>query len=457
MVARYKSNALELSRNVRLAGLSSGAKLELVLSSRSPSVVSVALQLPSSDTKGSTRLTDKFPSNTTLWTVLRKFESGTDGVKQNFTARGVPLQSSQGDGSGRLFFETPVIQIMGRELSSFTDLQKSLAQLGYNSGSTLLRLTFRRTNIPLEEAILGIGHYFSEVEGQDFGGAHGVSAAKAELTPETNEPAIAPDLADAPFPPEPVSSETQSPAAPRSTAGPPLMLDISDSAKEKSNGSMQRPITVFAPPSSNVPKAAQQAFSEMDYEPTVDHAKLHQSRLAATSTNKRLLSDAELAAQAEAQAQRNASVKEIEIKVRFPDQMQAVSKFSNTDTADNLYDFVRSLMVKQNEPFSLRFSALGGPRVVPFGSNGNIKLVSGLGMVGRILVNVVWEEGASAESRSSNVLKEQYRKGAQEIEVKNVEGPTVEETAQPSAKNLHQEGKERRSAAPKWLKLPGKK
>ncbi|KAL9125150.1 MAG: hypothetical protein Q9217_005598 [Psora testacea] len=445
------------SFGLKLAGLSSGAKLDLVFSSRSPSVVSVALQLPQPDYQGSTRLTEKFASNTTLWMVLRKFESDADGTKRNFTGRGVPVQNGRGSGSGRLYFETPVIQIMGRKLSSFTDLQKTLAQLGYNSGSTLLRLTFERTDTPLEEAMSEIGQYFGEIEGQGTGGAHGNSAAKAESRPETSEPVLAPDIADAPSPPEPPSPAVQSPSEDPSSAQEHLALDASDASSRESEGAIQRPVTVFAPPSSSTPKAAQVAFNEKDYEPTIDHAKLHQSRLAATGTNKRLLSDAELAAQAEAQARRNANVKEVEIKVRFPDQTQAVSKFSNLDTAKSLYGFVQGLMIRENEPFSLRFSSVTGPKSVPSGPQGNVKLISELGMVGRVLVNVVWEEGASAEARGSNVLKEQYRQKMQEIAVKEIEGTSAEEEVQPPAKNTGREDKEKKAGVPKWLKLPGKK
>ena len=437
--------------------MSSGAKLELVLSSRSPSVVSVALQLPDSDPQGSSRLTDKFSSNTTLWMVLRKFESNGDGATRNFTGRGVPVQKRPGSDSGRLYFETPVVQIMGRELSSFADLQKTLAQLGYNSGSSLLRLTFRRTETPIEEAMSEIGQYFKDIEGQDAESADGNSAAIAKSTPEAGKSASTSDLQNTPSSEVPLSPQTQSPLRPPSPVETHESPKVLDTISEESNRDLRRHVTVFSPPSSDIPKAAQQAFNEKDYEPTIDHAKIHQSRLAATGTNKRLLSDAELAAQAKAQAQRNANVKEVEIKVRFPDQMQAVSKFSNMDTANTLYDFVRGLMVRDNEPFSLRFSASRGPKSVPSGLEGSVKLISDLGLVGRVLVNVVWEEGASVEARSSNVLKEQYRQTAQEIQVKEIEGISVAETAQPSANNPGKVEKERKGGVPKWLKLPGKK
>ena len=147
--SRHNNKAVDLSRTVRLSGLSPGAKLDLVQASRSPSVVTIALQLPTSDSDPSTpgsaqpRLTDKVPSNTPIWQLLRRFESGATGSTSgtsgtyNFTQRAsLAMDSgSSATGSGRLCYNMPVVNIMGRELASFTDLQKTLAQLGLNAVS----------------------------------------------------------------------------------------------------------------------------------------------------------------------------------------------------------------------------------------------------------------------------------------------------------------------------------
>ena len=167
---RNNKKDIDLSRTIRLSGLASGAKLELVQLSKSAGVVSVALQLPESEAQGlpNARLTDKFPSSTTLWLILRKFETGVAGnvaSKRNLTARGVPSTDA---GAGRLYYERPVVQIMGRELTSFTDLQKTLAQLGCNNGSILLRLSFKPSDTPLEEAMAEIEGYFHSVDGSDL-------------------------------------------------------------------------------------------------------------------------------------------------------------------------------------------------------------------------------------------------------------------------------------------------
>lgn len=439
-------------------------------------MVSVALKLPDSESQGipNGRLTDRFPSTTTLWLLLRKFESGAAGgagVTKNFTSRGAPNVSNGESGAGRLFYETPVLQVMGRELSSFRDLQKTLAQLGFNSGSVLLRLSFKTSETPLEEAMGEIDQYFKSVEGEQVGGsrgAHAGSAAQSSSVPETSQPAIIednsrpqspPDQSDLPsssIDPSTVSSST---TEKRKADSPPPPTSPSEPSPPIT-GPDHRPISVFAPPSNPTPHAARQTHNEADYEPTIDHAKLHQSRLSTHARNKRLPTDAELAAQQTAQAQKLAEVKEVEIKVRFPDQTQVVSKFSNVDTAASLYAFVRGLLAYESEPFSLSFSAARGPRVVPKGSTD--RLIGALGMRGRVLVNFHWDEGASAEARGESAVKELWRREAREIEVREVEGSEVveeESAAVGEGKGKEKaEGKERgKGGLPKWLKLPGKK
>lgn len=121
-------------------------------------------------------MTDKFASSTSLWQILRSFESANAGglnSQKNFTGRGVPSLVSGNSGAGRLYYEEPVLRIMGREYSSLTDLQKSLGQLGFNGGSVLLHLNFRASQVPLEEAQEKIEAYFRSLEEIDSD-AHGI-------------------------------------------------------------------------------------------------------------------------------------------------------------------------------------------------------------------------------------------------------------------------------------------
>ena len=387
----------------------------------------------------------------------------------------MPQVETGGSGSGRLFYETPVIQVMGRELASFTDLQKSLAQLGFNSGSVLLRLNFRRTEKPFEEAVADIDNYFKSDEVELTGSTHPACAAKAKPALSVSQPSHAPsdsggqshlELSSSSHvkPPAPQlgpSSSSQSPqrdetqASHKSSA---LHSDTLSDLEQTIVGPAERPISVFAPSSESAPAASRQAFDEKDYEPTIAHARLHQARLATSSVNKRLPTDAELAVAAEIQAKRNADTKDVHIKIRFPDQMQVISTFSSFDTSTTLHDFVKGLMERENEPFSLYFSSAHGPKIVP--KEGNVRLIGDLGMAGRVLVNVAWEAGASSDIRGGSVLKPEFRIKATQIEVKEIEGIVVEEKVSEIVEGKGKQKdkqREKKVGVPSWLKLPGKK
>ena len=394
---------------------------------------------------------------------------------RNFTARGIPQIKTGGSGSGRLFYETPVIQIMGREFASFTDLQKSLAQLGFNSGSVLLRLSFSRTEKPFEEAVADIDNYFESDEVEHTGDTHPASSAKAEPAPSASQPSPDPSDSGGQLPSELSSSSQIKPPTPQSPAPSTSKSSKRDNTRASHNintlhsdtlskaeqiivGPAERPISVFAPSSESTPAASRQAFNEKDYEPTIAHARLHQARLATSSVNRRLPTDAELAVEAEIQAKRNSDTKDVLIKIRFPDQMQVVSTFSSFDTSVTLHDFVKGLMERENEPFSLNFSSAHGPKIVP--RERNVRLIGDLGMAGRVLVNVVWEAGASSDIRGSSVLKPKFQMNSTQIEVKEIEGVEVEEKVSERVEGKGKQkdkGREKKGGVPTWLKLPGKK
>ena len=459
---RYNNKALDLSNPIRLSGLSSGAKLELVVLSRSPSVVSVALQLPESINHSSPggRLTDRFPSSTSLWLILRKFESSTP--PQNYTARSIIKKSNDDVAEETEFYESPVLSILGRELFSFIDLQKTLAQLGFNSGSVLLRLSFRASETPYQEMIGNIEQYFKSVDPEEQPKVHSGALEDAESKHKRHDSSIiqndsnaVSELGSGSSPKEPLNGSSNAPpsnakASEKDTFSPPT--DATTAGPE------QRPIVVYAPPSSTIPRAAQQAFNADDYEPSVTHAKLHQSRLANAGRNKPLLSDKELATQKTAQAQKLAEIKSIEIKIRFPDQGSTVAVFTNQDTARSLYDFVRGLLHNEKAPFLLNFSSPKGPKTVP--SDGAERLISDLGMTGRILVNFIWDQDAGLDARTTPVLKDQYRMQAKEIVISDVvaddkpEKPEVDTSGDKEKDKIKPKGK---GGVPKWLKLPGKK
>lgn len=445
-----------------MSGLSSGAKLELVQLSRSAGVVSVALQLPESEAQGipNARLTDKFPSTTTLWLVLRKFEAGVAGGStgsKNLTAKGAPATSSGNTGAGRLYYEQPVIQVMGRELASFTDLQKSLSQLGVNTGSILLRLSYRTSETPLEEALTQIQQYFDSVGGQ------ATSAAAAQPTPTQQLTQAAGDVVMT----EPTPSEAAGPAL---TSAQPVESDsrntvpgTTDEPESVSVGN--RPVSVFRPPTASTPSAAMTSFNEADFTPTVEHAQIHQKLLQQSTLNKRLLTDAQLEQQAREEEEKWSAIKNVEIKVRFPDQSSVSAKFNQTDSAADLYSFARGCLDDsfRDQPFMLRNPGVRGKgEILP--DEPKKLLIKNLLLKGRVLVVFGWSDQASAQARGARtVLKMSLRSQAQEIQAPQIQGLQDEEDDPGVKINVSKKeesgGGEGSSGKkmPKWLKGLAKK
>lgn len=468
---RHQSKQVDLSLIFRLSGLSSGAKLELVQLSKSPSVVTVALQLPQAEAQGAPngRLLDKFPSTTTLWLVLRKFEAGVagNGSTRNLTARAAPATDSGNNGTGRLYYQTPVLSVMGRELSDFSDLQKSLAQLGFNSGNVLFRLSFRTTQQPFEEAVAMIDKYF-----ESLGEENKVSppaAATSNQPTQVLEPAATTDEAEAMDTQDDITQPTEIPVSDVQTeAVSPLVSD--------------RPVTVYKPPTNTTPQSALTSYNEEDYVPSIEHAKSHQGRLNQLSKNVRLPSDKEIAEKAAAEQERLAAITEIDVKVRFPEQSQVVAKFKQTDTGSTLYNFVRGCLNAKfaNEKFLLVvFGATAKqPRTGPGGPSQAIPdsdqqyLIKDQGLRGRVLVNFTWIDNnqasaMAAATRTTTLLKPELSSQAQDIRIPTVPGVVEEEKEKPSLMNRlgmksEEEGGSKPQGAkkggvPKWLKLPGKK
>ena len=469
---RNNNKPVDLSRTIRLSGLSSGAKLELVQASKSPSVVSVALNLPPEDAQGAVnpRLTDKFPSTTTLWQVLRRFEAGVAGGEsriRNLTARGIPKMDDGSANQGRLYYQTPVLQMMGRELSSFTDLQKTLGQLGYNSGSVLLRLSFKTTDTPLEEAAGQIEEYFKSTDGTSQ------ESIKKETEPEDTKMA-SPDPGPSIPREEPPETPTLDPVAPTepnsAISSATMAMNGTTPTQETPTkepsiiSSSGRPLQVFLPPTSTTPTAARNAHNPADYNPTVEHAHSHQRMLSESSRNKRLPTEAEIEAAAAAEKERLAQIKDVEIKIRFPDECAISTRFGQEDTGATLYKSVRDCLDDRlkSEPFILRNPGVRGKNeVVP---DAERRLIQDLGLRGRVLVVFGWDDAkASMEARGSRqVLKPELREAARPIkveEVKLADDPDDRGIRVNRLKENEGEGEDKgkKKGMPKWLKGLSKK
>ncbi|KPI45618.1 Tether containing UBX domain for GLUT4 [Cyphellophora attinorum] len=474
---KHKNRTVDLSQAFRLSGLVSGAKLELVQLSKSTGVVSVALQLPETEAQAvptpNGRLTDKFPSNTTLWMLLRKFEAGIAGtpisMTRNFTQRSVPSGTS---GAGRLLYEQPVLRVMDREVSSFTDLQKTLAQFGHNSGSVLIRLTFRPTQQPLEDAIQEIQAYFDSIE-EGEGDVSARPTPAAESTPATAQ-ANAGDGVQDDRPPDTTMTGTETSEIPATTASestdPADPPPPNDAQPEPSLTT--RPVSIYKPPTGTVPSSALTQDNESDFTPTVEHAQAHQKMLNEAGRNRRLKTDAELAAQAKEEAEILATIKEVEIKIRYPDQSYSVSKYGQADIGSTVYSTVRDEYLDpqfRNEPFTLRIPGAGaagaGRKNIMIIPDNNKRLIQDLKLRGREMLQFAWDENAvSAEARAAkSVLRAELRATAQDL--KAPEQPKGDVPEEKGIKvNIGKDDKDDEAESsgtgpkkmPKWLKF-GKK
>ncbi|KAI1433735.1 GLUT4 regulating protein TUG-domain-containing protein [Xylaria sp. CBS 124048] len=466
---KHKQRQLDLSQTFRTSGLIAGARLELVVRANTPTAVNVALQFPSPESNlfpPHGRVSEKFPTDYPVWKILRQFESGrpSAGKNLNITARGVP-QTSNGTqaGSGQLYYEMPNIVIEKRTLSTFQDFQKSLLQLGYNSGSVLMRLSFQITDQPLSDAMREIDAYF-ETEKKDH-----------DTLQKTEEPGTEEMSAIASASASASASAAASAAVPPSESNP----DISGPAKAQSNpaeepratqdtpgtdatvndqgiSSNLQPVTIFSAPTSSTPVAALRPDAEEDYAPDISHAKAHQRRLKSLAENKRLLSDVELEQKAAEEEAKFAAVKSIKIKVRFPDNFSAEWVIGPEDTGATLYSAVKSILANSSAQFKL---VLPGVRTV-IKDESEAKLIKGYRLTANTLVNFTWDDSVPADVRRQPLLKASAASKAQEVVVPDV--PEIEvEQAHPSAPapapkpSNDTEGSALKK--PKWLKAFGKK
>jgi tether containing UBX domain for GLUT4 len=404
--------------------LPGGAQLNLVQGSRSPAVISVALQLP--ETEGNKRLTDKFPSTTSLWSILRVFETQQ---KLNFTQRGVPNVTT---GAGRLFYETPQLVVLNRELVGFGDLQKTLSQIGVNSGNVLIRLIFKITEQPLEDAMLEISQYFKDT-------ADPAPSATGQTAP--GKPADAPDTASKP----PTSETNPSPApAPQPAPAEAVTQTPSTNPSPPNPPTPASGLTVYLPGPSPTPAAAAQPFEPADYVPTVEHAATHQARLQRDARNRRLPSERELeAARAERRASR-AAVNAVRVRVRLPDGALLERAFARGEgggssagpAAADVYALVRGCLRRPDAPFELRYfpdadagsAAATAMRTLPDspalallddGGDGDVKAgaKTALGWRGNVLVSLAWLAGADKDAVGGALLRDDVRKDARALRV----------------------------------------
>ncbi|KAG6174879.1 hypothetical protein E4U51_000113 [Claviceps purpurea] len=465
---KHKQRQVDLSVPFRTSGLIGGAKLELVQRSNTPSAVQIALQIPQPEAREvpGGRLIKKFPSDLTLWKIMRQFESGeaSAGKNINITARGFASTTS---GSGQLYYETPVLNIMGREFSTFEDFQRTLAQLGHNSGNVLIRLGFRRTEQTLFEALQQISQSFEEAESQEGGAAANSTSGSAtkedsDLIGEEKRDDVAAATSDAAAE-EAEAADTASRSDPtiestNEETGPEATDATTDPASSVPSQDPYQPVNVFLAPTGATPAAALVPASESDFTPTVAHAQLHQARLLQSSRNTRLPSDKELQDKAAAQEARIASIQSVLVKVRFPDNTSSEWRAGPSETGAFLYEAVRHVMADPSQKFHLLLS--GSKTLIQDSSSQAHNLVKTYKFSSRVLVNLVWEATVPDSVREEPFLRANVAMRAQEVKVPEVthveEDVPREEIKKADKEERSEKGGDGVKKVPKWLRL-GKK
>ncbi|EAQ93340.1 hypothetical protein CHGG_01575 [Chaetomium globosum CBS 148.51] len=424
---KHKQKLVDLTGPFRTSGLGPGAKLELVQKSKSASVVSIAL-----DVNGQ-RYTKKLPSDMSLWKVMRQFETSEKGL--SITGRGVLV----GTNSGQLYHDAPVVNIMGREYAAMEDLQKTLSQCGINSGSMVLRVTFKLGERTLYDAMQEIAQYLDEVEPEQSKSKEGAESHPALVTEElkadegTPGEVAQPEAAASAATPASTEEAALSVPAESRTAGEPMEVDGPSAAAPSPSNPIQ-PTGVFAAPTSSTPAAAHTHEDDSVYEPTIAHAQLRQHQLLQRAQNTRLKSDAELAAEAAEEAARLAKVTKVEIKVRFPDQTSAVWTITPVETGAFLYQAIRNIMNHPAAPFKL---ILPGPKTVI--QESGKALVAQYRLKGREMLHLLWEDSVAANVRQEPFLKGSVASKATEVVVPDIPEGVADErdeagpsTAQPA-------------------------
>ncbi|KAK0748240.1 GLUT4 regulating protein TUG-domain-containing protein [Apiosordaria backusii] len=410
---KYRQKNVDLTGPFRTSGLGPGAKLELVQKSKSASVVSIALDISGK------RYTKKLPNDMTLWQTLRQFESAESDL--NLTGRGAPKDQN----GGQLYHEAPVVNIMGREYSALEDLNKTLSQCGINSGSMVLRLSFKLTEKTLFEAMSSIGQFLKDVEPDQPKTEEPKPAPVAEepKTERNNAEVVEEPEAQSNTEPSIQPTETAAPAVTkeeRNPPGDPMDVDEPQSQPQPTSPPTEHidrllPTSVFVAPTSTTPAAVNIQEPDSAYEPTIAHAQLRQQQLLQKAQNTRLKSDTELAAIAAEEAAKLAKVTKVEIKVRFPDQTSATWVATPEETGAWLYQAIRAMMAHPDQPFKL---VIPGPRTHV--EESGKKLISGYKLKGPQLFNLIWEDGASVEARKGGFLKESVASQAREIVIPEV-------------------------------------
>ncbi|EPE09433.1 ubx domain-containing protein [Ophiostoma piceae UAMH 11346] len=461
---KHNNKAINLTDPIRASGLPQGAKLELIVKSKSPSVVTVALRLPPSEAAlgiPSNRVSAKVRSDTPLWKLLRHFEEQDVGKQKglNLSARGVPRLSHGGaiGGSGQLYWEVPVLKFAGRELVSIDDYRKTLSQVGIDTGSQLIMVEFRISDYTLQEAMELVQ---TELEKSDGGEAadkarttakgKAVAAPEAPASTETGKATTpAPEQTQEP---EAMDVDTSPALAPAPVSAPtqPTQPPSSSSQPQPPRSSLQ-PVQVWSPPKAGMPAAASLRWAkeaDSTFAPSIAQMKAHQRHLEDSGRNKRLKSDQEIEEEARERENKASAVSKVDVRIRFPDGYTVLWSFAGNGpeaaTGATLYAAVRGVLADhiKSQPFRLAPPMFRpGEEIQDNADATKHGLVRGYGMRGGVVINFLRGQGVPALPAGKLYVRPEVTAMAQDIVIPQVEAE-VEEDKKPVASSSTADGQD---------------
>ncbi|KAI9009138.1 GLUT4 regulating protein TUG-domain-containing protein [Hyaloraphidium curvatum] len=397
---KHNKTVLDLSLSMRFANLAPGAKLELVRVSTSQASasaeVAVALQLEEG------RFVGKFKSSTTLWNVLRHFETQETNPINLTRREAVPPADSSNPLLKALksfadkrtpVYMMPVLIVMNNEFSSIPTLHDTtLAAAGLSSGSGLIRVLFRHSDITLNEALMQAIECARKAPqaGPEPARAPGSSPATAHTaaTPLVDagsagqaSPVGGPSDISASAAPAPSATEMRKPDdLPReplqSVEGPgsggQLPPDSEPAAAEADDGGpLDRNVSLFQPPPAGE-GAASIELPDSFFELSQAELKLllAQSRRQTEKLLNRPLMTKELRDQEKAKELqlRKTKYPKTRIRVRFPDMVSLEATFWSEEPVSELYSVISSVLQDAKREFHLTTPGLSKKELDPAAS-----------------------------------------------------------------------------------------
>ncbi|CAK7243082.1 MAG: hypothetical protein STHCBS139747_004590 [Sporothrix thermara] len=455
---KHANKVINLADRISMMRLPQGAKLELVLKSKTPTAVTVALRLPPSEAGlglPNNRVTAKVRNDTPLWKLLRHLEEEADGAKQaglNITARGVPRTShtgaavaagsAVGSGSGQLYWESPVLKFAGRELSSLGDFRKTLSQVGIDTGSQQILLEFRISDMTLQEAMEAVQTQLEAVDAD--ADADAAAATLAAPSPSAAAPA-ATAVTTAAEPTSTIDTEPSQPSAPAAvsaapesaqTAAEPMITDttspapntaVTTTASEPAPKPATRatselePVQVWSPPKADagMPAAASLRWNkehESVFAPSIAQMKAHQRQLEEAGRNKRLKSDDEIEEEKREREAKAAAVSRVDVRIRFPDGYTVLWSFANGATGATLHAAVRNVLAPGVQGLAFRLAPpMSRVSIEDSADSNKHDLVRHYGMRGGMVVNFLRGANVPAPPAGQAYVKPSVAALAQDI------------------------------------------